>query len=158
MKDKTLRQYARILIGIILTTILTSSTPLTKVEPDCVASPGQKVVKWKDEYWFPCHYSWKGFCLWPIQRKHSTYKVTITDGIPVRDDRGKVIPIANGIRKNWTVYDSIYWNALEDFPIKKKRYSGYELIADNEYVVIVETRYRLFNDVESTLRICTQKR
>lgn len=113
-------------------------------------------MKWKDLYYIPRKHPWVGFFLWPIRRKHYTYKVTITAGIPVRDERGKVVLIASGKRKKWEVYNSTAWNALENIPRKKNRFLGYEPIADNEYVVIVETRYVLFNDVESSLRICTQ--
>jgi hypothetical protein len=156
MKNKTVWQFAKILIGIILTTIVTSSVPLYKAESECSASQGQTVVRWKDMYWFPCKYSWKGFCLWPIQRRHITYKVTITEGLPVRNQNGKVISIANGKGRKWTVYDSNDWNALENLPVTKNRFLGYEPIADNEYVVIVETRYLLFHNVEASLQICTQ--
>ena len=156
MKNTSTWQYAKILLGVFLTAIMTSSIPLSKSERDCSAPDGQTVVKWKDLYYIPCKRSWVGFCLWPIRRKHYTYKVTITAGIPVRDERGKVVLIASGKRKKWEVYDSTAWNALENIPRKKNRFLGYEPIADNEYVVIVETRYVLFNDVESSLRICTQ--
>jgi hypothetical protein len=157
MKNKTTWQYAKFLIGITLTVIIGSFIPLFEAEPDCIASQGQTVVKWKDMYWFPCKYSWNGVCLWPIRRRHVTYKVTVTEGLPIRDDNGKAIPIARGKRRKWSVYDSTDWNALVNFPIQKNKYPDYEPIADNEYVVSVETRYRLFNNVESTLRICTQK-
>jgi hypothetical protein len=156
MKHKTAWQYAKILIGIILTAIITLSTPLFAVKAGCSASKGQTVVRWKDMYWFPCHYSWNGLCLWPFQRKHVTYKVTITEGVPVRDEEGNLITIAGGKRKNWFVEDSTEWNAIENSPIRKPRFPDYEPIADNEYVVQVETRYRLFHNVEANLRICTK--
>ncbi len=157
MKNTTAWKYTKFLIGIFLTAIVTSSVPLFKAEPDCVSSDRQTVVKWKSLYYRPCKRSWKGFCLWPIRRKHYTYKVTITEGVPVLDESGRAIPITNGQRRKWEIYDSTGWNALENFPRKKNRFLGYEPIADNEYVVIVETRYVLFHDVEATLRICTQK-
>jgi hypothetical protein len=93
--------------------------------------------------------------MWPFHRRHSTYKVTVDQGIPLRNEKGKVIPIANRIIRQWAVYDSATWNALANMPARKARYIDYETIADNEYVVIVETRYRLFHNVENTLRICT---
>jgi hypothetical protein len=158
MKNKTTWQSIKILMGLILTAIIGSSIPLFKTEPDCIASQGQTVVKWKNQYFFPCKYSWKGFCLWPIQRRHNSYKVTVTEGIPVRDENGKAIPIANGQRRKWEIYDSTDWNALKNFPRRRNRFEGYEPIADNEYVVIVETRYKLFHNVEANLRICTQVR
>jgi hypothetical protein len=114
-------------------------------------------VKWKDMYWFPCKYSWNGICIWPIRRKHITHKVTVSEGTPVRDENGNVIPLAGGKRRDWAVYDSTQWNAIGDNPVQRERYPDFEPISDNEYVVLVESRYRLFNDVESTLRICTQK-
>lgn len=157
MRRKMFWPYTILLIGIVLVTTATATLPLRKVEPDCSVSPGQTVVKWKDMYWFPCNYSWKGYCLWPIRRRHSTYKVTLTENIPMRDEKGEVIIIANGERMNWTVYDSTDWNELVSYPDEKNRYVDYEPIAENEYVVLVQTRYRWFHDVEATLRICTQK-
>jgi len=156
MKSRTDLRYAKILIGVILTAIVGVSIPLSKSESDCFASEGQSVVRWKDMYWFPCKYSWNGVCIWPIRRKHITYKVTVTAGTPIRNDKGKVIPTASGKRRDWQVYDSIAWNALENIPIEKNRYPDYEPIAENEYIVMVETRYRLFHKVEANLRICTQ--
>jgi len=158
MKTKTIWKYPIFLIGIILTAIVVSFViPLLNAEPDCIPSGKQTVVRWKNMYWFPCKYSWNGFCLWPIRRKHITYKVTIIEGSPVRDDKGKASPIASGKRKQWTVYDSTDWNSIENNPIQKKRYPDYEPIADNEYVVLIETRYILFNHVESTVQICIQQ-
>lgn len=137
--------------------ITTSSTPSFSIEPECFASEKQQVVRWKDMYWFPCRYTWNSICIWPIRRKHITYKVTVSEGIPVHDENGNVIPMADGKRRDWTVYDSTQWNAIGDNPVQRERFPDFEPIADNEYVVLVETRYRLFNDVESTIRICTQK-
>lgn len=156
MKNKTGLHYAKILIGVILTATLGASIPLFISEPNCVISEGQSVIRWKDMYWFPCKYTWNGVCIWPIRRKHFTYKVTVTEGIPVRNEMGKVISVASGRRREWKTYDSITWNALENIPAEKNRYPEYESIADNEYVVMVETRYKLFHKVEANLRICTQ--
>ena len=156
MKNRMSWRYAKILIGVILTAIVGASIPLSKSESDCFASDGQTVVNWKSLYYRPCKHSWNSFCLWPIRRKHFTYKVTVTEGTPVRNELGKVIPIASGKRRNWEVYDSTAWTELENSPRKKNRFEGYEPIADNEYVVIVETRYVLFHDVKANLRICTQ--
>ncbi|MBI5251911.1 MAG: hypothetical protein HY912_20660 [Desulfomonile tiedjei] len=157
MKNKTARKYANFLMGIILTAIATSSIPLFEVEPGCSASQEQTVVKWKDMYWFPCKYSWNGFCIWPIRRKHVTYKVTVNEGTALHDENGRPVAIADGKIRQWSVYDSTGWNDLENNPVEKNRYPDYERIAENEFVVLVETRYRLFHDVESTLRICTRK-
>jgi hypothetical protein len=159
MKNKKNWQYAKILVGIILTAIagLYIIPLFNNAKPDCIPAGEQKVTRWKDMYWYPCKYSWNGYCLWPIRRKHITYKITVTEGISVRDDKGKPIPIARGKRKKWAIYDSTDWNAIESSPILKNRYPDYEPIADNEYIVLVETRYRWFNDVESTVRVCTQQ-
>jgi len=151
MKIKAAWKYAIILVGITLTAIAAVSLPLFRAEPDCFASQGQTVVKWKDQYW-PCKHWWSIRC----RRKHGTYKVTVNEGIPVHNENGMPIPMAGGKIRNWTVYDSTTWNGLEDFSAKKIRYPDYEPIADNEYIVVVETRYRLFHQVEATLRICTQ--
>ena len=108
-------------------------------------------------YWFPCKLSWKGICFWPIRRKHITYKVTLNEGTPLLDESGKPIPVATGKVRDWLVYSAEAWNAIENNTVEKNRYPNYEQIAFNEYVVMVETRYRLFNDVESTLGICLQQ-
>lgn len=108
-------------------------------------------------YWYPCKYSWKGICIWPIRRKHITYKVTVNQGIPLRDEDGAPIPTAEGKIRNWAVYDATTWNGFEKQPSQKRRFPDYEPIADNEYVVLVETRYRLLNKVENNLRICTRE-
>ena len=138
---------------------LTSSTinPIASSADPCYASPNQTVVQWKYMYWFPCQLSWKGICFWPIRRRHTTYKVTLNEGVPLRDEHGQVVPVAKGKVRDWYVYDAESWNALENNPVLKNRYPGYEPIASNEYVVEVETRYWLFNDVESTLRLCTER-
>ena len=156
MKSKTGLRYIKILTGVILMATLGSFIPLLESESDCTTSERQQVIRWKDMYWFPCKYAWNGVCVWPIRRKHITYKVTVTEGIPIRNDEGKVIPIAGGKIRDWQTYDSLAWNALENIPVEKNRYPDYEPIADNEYVVMVETRYRLFHKVEANLRICTQ--
>lgn len=81
----------------------------------------------------------------------------MNEGIPVRDENGDPIPMASGKIQKWTVYDSATWNGLEEKPREKTRYPDYEPIAGNEYVVLVETRYRLFHKVENALRICTRE-
>jgi hypothetical protein len=125
---------------------------------ECYASANQTVVEWKSMYWYPCQLSRHGICIWPpFRRRHITYKVTVKDGIPVRDENGNPIAIANGKIRAWEVYDSSAWNQIADFPRQLARYPDYEPIASNEYVVMVETRYRLFNNVESTLRLCTEQ-
>jgi hypothetical protein len=65
--------------------------------------------------------------------------------------------MADGKIRKWTVYDAASWNRIEKSPAQKNRFPGYEPVATNEYVVLVETRYRLFHNVEAGLRICTQK-
>ena len=124
---------------------------------ECTKSSDQTVVDWKHMHWFPCKLGWKGICIWPLGRRHTTYKVTLNGGTPELGGRGKAIPVARGKVRDWLVYDSETWNAIENNPREKKRYLDYEKIALNEYVVMVETRYRLFNAVESTLRICFQQ-
>jgi hypothetical protein len=157
MNLKAAWKYSIFTAGIALTAIVLFSSPISQLEPECLASEGQTVVRWKDMYWYPCKYSWRGICVWPIRRKHISYKVTVTEGIPVRDEDGAPIPVAGGKRRTWSVYDSATWNGFENQPRQKNRYPDYEPIADNEFVVMVETRYRLFHNVEATLRICTQK-
>lgn len=155
MKIKAVRKYTVFFAGIILTILMASF--LFKTDPKYLASHGQTVVKWKDMYWFPCKYSWKGYCLWPLRRKHVTYKVTVNKGTPLRDEKGMPIAAAGGKTRTWTVYDAAAWNGIENRPWEKKRYPDYEPIADNEYVVLVETRYRLFHSVENTLQVYTEK-
>lgn len=123
----------------------------------CFVPPGQTVVAWKSLVELPCSSSAAGICAWPISHRHLTYKVTVGNGTPLRDENGKVIPATNGYeRGGWTIYDSAAWNMLEYIPTKD-RYINFEPIASNEYVVMVETRYRLLNNVESTLGICMQQ-
>ena len=136
----------------------TSSTidPISSSADSCYVSPNQTVVEWKYLYWFTCRLSWKGICFWPPQRKHATYKITLNEDIPVRGENGRPIPVAKGKVRDWFVYDAQAWNALANRS-RGKRYIDYEQIAPNEYVVEVETRYRLFNDVVATLRLCTEQ-
>jgi hypothetical protein len=139
--------------------LLSSSTGSTlDLESECSPASEQTVVQWIDMYWYPCKLSWLGVCIWPpFRRRHITYKVTVNDGIPFRDENNQVIPVANGKIRNWEVFDSTAWNQIVDSPRQLARYPDYEPIASNEYVVMVETRYRLFNDVEATLGICIQQ-
>jgi hypothetical protein len=125
----------------------------------CYVSPGQTVVKWKSGTTHErCRESIAGICVWPISHRHVTYKVTVNDGIPLQTRWGKIIPAINGEQmRGWLTYDATSWNALENNPFNEYHYSDFEPIASNEYVVMVETRYRLFNDVTSTLGICTQQ-
>jgi hypothetical protein len=157
MNLKAAWKYSFFSAGIALTAIMLFSSPWSKVETECLSSEGQTVVRWKDMYWYPCKYSWRGICIWPIRRKHISYKVTVNEGNPVRDEEGAPIAIAGGKIRKWSVYDSATWNGFENQPRQKNRYPDYEPIAGNEYVVMVETRYRLFHKVEDTVRICTQK-
>jgi len=125
----------------------------------CHVSPSQTVVEWKSSTsQVRCRISFEGICVWPIPHRHVTYKVTVSDGTPLRSRNGSVIPAINGEQKRgWLTYDSTSWNALENNPFGKYHYSDFEPVASNEYVVMVETRYRLFSDVDSTLGICVQQ-
>jgi len=156
MKTKAAWKYTFFAAGITLAAIMTFSSSLRRAEPDCIASQGQTIVKWKDQYW-QCRHWWSPYCIWPIRRKHRTYKITVSEGIPVRNEKGMPVPVASGKIRAWTIYDAAAWNELEKRPAEKKRYQDYERIADNEYVVVVETRYWLFHDVEANLRLCLQK-
>jgi hypothetical protein len=146
-----------LVMGVSLTAIMTFSILSSKTKPECDISKGQTVVKWKDMYWFPCQYWWNGFCIWPPQRKHRTYKVTVKAGVPLRDEKGGVIVIAGGKIRDWQVDDATAWNELQNYPGRRDRYQNYEPIAENEYVVVVQTRYWLFHKVEANLRLCIQK-
>ena len=136
---------------------LTTSGLIQDTKNSCTSGSEQTVVHWVDMRWFPCKLSLFGICIWPpLQHRHATYKVTINDGVPLRDENNKPIVIANGKTRTWTVYDSTRWNKIADSPRRLARFPGYKPIEPNEYVVMVETRYRLFNDVESTLRMCVE--
>jgi len=126
----------------------------------CYVSPDQTVTKWKSAifYWRRCRETVGGICIWPITRRHVTYKVTVNDGIPLRTEQGDVIPVFNGKEESsWLTFDAESWNAISEGRYKRYEFLDYEPIASNEYVVMVETRYGWFNDVESTLGICVQK-
>ena len=126
-------------------------------ENDCSSTSEQTVVQWLDMYWYPCRLSWRGICIWPpFRRRHITYKVTLNGVTPALDKNGNPIVIAKGKVRNWSIYDSNAWAKIAESPREFARYPDYKPIQDNEYVIMVETRYRLFNDVESTVRICTK--
>jgi len=147
----------RILVGEILSIPLTLHRMFSQSGNSCYVSPNQTVVEWKGTYYAHCRMSLEGLCVWPFSHKHITYKVTIDEGIPLRDHRGGVVPATNGEKRNsWLTYDSESWNALE-FDPWNDYYIDFDTIAPNEYIVMVETRYRLFNDVGSTLGICMQQ-
>lgn len=156
MRKIKVSKYVSLVLAVILSAMVTSSSPYTNTESECPAPSSQTVVRWKDMYWYPCQHSWNGICLWPIRRKHITYKVTVHEGTPVRDENGLPVVTAGGIKRDWTVHDAASWNSLVDSPSTRSRFQDYEPIAENEFVVLVETRYRLFNNVEDTVRICTQ--
>ena len=172
MKNKT-KRLLKILIGVLLIGILglvvgaksvyahyfLHENGLTSNLPSqCYVSPGQKVVEWKSaSYRTGCGLSVAGICVWPIPHKHVTYKVTVNDGIPLQTTDGKVIAATNGEERNWLTYDSKSWNAIPNKRFERYIYSDFQPIASNEYVVMVQTRYRLFNDVDSTLGICIQQ-
>lgn len=146
-----------VLAAIFITMVSIQSAPAQTANEACYVSPGQTVVEWKHMYWHPCKASIKGICIWPIRRRHITYKVTVTDGIPLRDEKDRPIATAKGKKRDWLVYDAAAWKAMGEDPTQRARYPDYEPIAENEYVVAVETRYQWFNDVEATLGICTEK-
>lgn len=127
----------------------------------CYVSPNETATAWKSTSYARCRVRFGGMCVWPIQHEHMTYKVTIADGsIPMRNERGKVIAATSGVmRSDWLTYDAAGWNALASitYGYFRNRYDDYQTIAPNEYVVMVQTRYRLFNNVNSTLGICVQK-
>jgi hypothetical protein len=137
---------------------LTPPGNFTQTEDKCYVPADQKVVEWKSTYAERCRISLDGFCVWPIPHKHMTYKVTVTEGIPLRDRFGKVIASTNGDKRtDWATYDSTTWNSLPNSPFRRNRFTDFEPIASNEYVVMVQTRYRWFNNVDSTLGICMQQ-
>ena len=152
MNIKAALKYGILTAGITLLAIVISKVQSLKAEPDCLAPEGQTVVKWKNQQW-PCRHWWSIRC----RRKHSTYKVTLNGGIPLRDKNGMPVVIAAGRIRDWKIYDSVEWNGMKEGSRQRQSYPDYEPIAENEYVVMVQTRYRLFNNVEATLRICTEK-
>ena len=125
----------------------------------CYVSPSETVVQWKGTYQAPCKLNMGGVCVWPIPHEHLTYKITIPDGsIPVRSRRGNVYAAIDGnVQYDWQTYDASSWNAFENDLYGQNTFNDYQPIASNEYVVMVETRYRLFNNVDSTLGICVEK-
>ncbi len=127
----------------------------------CYVSPNETITPWKGTFYTRCYIRFGSMCLWPIAREHLTYKITINDGsTPMRDARGSVIAATNSIiRSDWLTYDANSWNALANarHGYFQNRYDDYQTIAPDEYVVMVQTRYRLFNNVDSTLGICVQK-
>ena len=137
---------------------LHESSRASYLPSQCYVSPGQKVVEWKSAtYREHCRISVFGICVWPIPHKHVTYKVIVEDGVPLRTRWGRIIPAINGEEKrDWLTYDTNSWNALPTKRYGRYSYTDFEPIASNEYVVMVETRYRLFSDVDATLGICTQ--
>jgi hypothetical protein len=157
MNIKPTWKYAILVAGVGLTAIITFFPSLPRTKTDCLASKGQTTVRWKNLYYVSCRRSWNGYCIWPIRRPHITYKVTVNEGVPVRNANGLIVPVAGGKIRKWEVYDSTTWNEFGTRPPKWKRVPDHEPIAQNEYVVLVETRYRLFHNVEATLRICTEK-
>lgn len=157
MNIKAVYKWAILAAGITLAAVLAFVLPWPRVRPECFTSRGQTVVRWKNLYYGWCSRSWNGYCLWPISRPHSTYKITVHEGTPLLNEKGQVIPVAGGKVRTWEIYDSTAWNGFENRPSRWKRFPDYEPIADNEYVVVVETRYRLFHNVEANLRLCTKK-
>jgi hypothetical protein len=144
-------------ITIIVVTASLLPWPVTKSKPECVISSNQSVIRWKDMYYGSCRRMWNGYCIWPPRRPHSTYKVTVHEEPLMSHEKGDVIPVAGGKIREWQVYDAAAWNWIGSQPWQKRRYPEYEPIADNEFVVVVETRYRLFHNVEANLRLCTKK-
>ena len=157
MKINPTWKFAIVVAGIGLTAVITFLPSFFRTKADCLASKKQTTVRWKNLYYGSCRRSWNGYCIWPIRRPHSTYKVTVNEGVPLRDENVLIVPVAGGKKRQWLVYDSTTWNGFGVKPSKWKRVADYEPIADNEYVVEVETRYRLFHNVEANLRICTHE-
>jgi hypothetical protein len=152
MKIRIASKLGRFAVGITIAVIAVAAFSWFKTGADCVTSKGQTVVKWKDQRW-RCRHWWSLGC----RRKHSTYKVTLHEGIPLRDEKGVPVVIASGKIRAWRVYDSTAWNGMRKGSWQRESYPGYEPIAQNEYVVMVQTRYRLFHNVEANLRICTEQ-
>jgi hypothetical protein len=124
----------------------------------CYVPNDETVVAWKGKYDQPCRMSFLNICFWPPQHRHSTYKVTVKEGTPLRNEEGQVIAATSQEeRSDWLTYDSAAWNLLEYVPFERIQYPDYEPIAANEYVVMVETRYLLLHNVEKTLGICIQQ-
>ena len=125
---------------------------------DCFISKEQNVVEWSFYYYEYCQYAWNGNCLWPIRRKHFTYKVTLlNESVPLRNHNEKVIASTSGKMQQWSTFDAEEWNFIKFSPFEFAKYPDHESIAKNEYVVGVTTRYKWFNDVEATLGICVQQ-
>lgn len=156
MRTETALKYVIFPAGIALTVAATAFLLLSRNTFDCSISQNQVVVRWKDQHYPACRRTWRGYCLWPFHRKHSTYKVTINDGIPIRDEDGNAIAVAAGKIRAWWTFDAATWNGFQNEHRRLRQFPDYEPIADNEIVVLVETRYRLLHNVEDTLRICVQ--
>ena len=161
MKNETNHILTKAFITIAAGAILLAASPfstLAQSNQTCYVPPDETVVKWKTMYTEPCEYFLLGMCLWPLRHAHVAYKVTVTDGVPLRNHQGKLIAAASGEEQaDWATYDSAEWNVIEYIPFQRVMYPDYEPVAENEYVVMVETRYRLFHNVDSTLGICTQQ-
>ena len=129
-----------------------------QTKKECYVSPEQTVEAWSYFYYELCEYAIKGVCLWPIRRKHFTYKVTLQNGdIPQLDHYDRIQAAVNSKGQNWSTFDSEAWNFIEYSPFEITKYPNHRTTAENEIVVSVTTRYKWFNDVEATLGICVQE-
>ncbi len=151
----------QLLIGVLIATSAWALAPATRAQDSanretCTVSDEQTVVRWKSTYRVRCELSIAAYCVWPLPYSHVTYKVTAGDSVPLRNRSGKVIAAVRGQRRRWLTYDAAAWNALERSS-RGPRYIDFEPINTSEYVVMVETRYRLFEDVESTLGVCVEE-
>ena len=161
MKIQSSQKYSKIMLAFAAGIMLLAASPLKAPAQNaipCYVPADETVVRWKTEYTRPCEYAAFGICIWPIRHPHVTYKVTVNSGTPLRDEKGHVIAATEGEQQpDWGTYDSNDWNMIRDIPFQRVRFPGYQGIGDNEYVVMVETRYRLFHNVEKTLGICIQQ-
>jgi hypothetical protein len=113
---------------------LPPATPIPPAAPSlppgqCLIEPGQVVMQWKD-FRETCQFGVFGICIWPIPRQaHPTYKITVPDAIPLRQN-GQVVAAWDGVVQDWTTWDASNWNAVDHTNI-----DGFQPIVGNEYVV-----------------------
>ncbi len=125
---------------------------------DCYVSPEQTVEAWSHYYYEHCEYAFQGICIWPLRRRHFTYKVTLPSGdIPQLDHSDRIQAAIDGKKLSWTTFDSETWNFIEYSPFEINKYPNYKTIQEDEIVVGVPTRYKWLNDVEAALGICVQE-
>jgi hypothetical protein len=111
--------------------LVTPLPPFASLLPpgQCLIDPGQVVLRWKDTL-EPCQFSIFMICVWPLAgRAHPTYKVTVSDAAPLRQD-GQVVAAWDRVIQDWMTWDASNWNTLDHTSI-----DGFQPIAGNEYVV-----------------------